>query len=98
MIFFDYSRSEEEANYTVKWAPTLDYILVELMHILKDKLSPYPSKDCTLLQRRVMPELEVDCDKDAEKDMSGEEEVVDLTQTTTKNDERKNEDGMEAAL
>ncbi len=55
-------------------------------------------KDCTLLQCRVMPELEVDSGKDAEKDMSGEEEVVDETQTTTEDDERFNEDGMEAAL
>jgi hypothetical protein len=58
----------------------------------------HESKDCTLLQRRVMPELEVDCGKDAEKDMSGEEEVVDVTQTSTEDDERFNEDGMEGAL
>ena len=45
-----------------------------------------------------MPELEVDCGKDAEKDMSGEEEVVDVTQTSTEDDERFNEDGMEGAL
>ncbi len=32
----------------------------------------HESKDCTLLQHRVMPELEVDSGKDAEKDMSGE--------------------------
>ena len=58
----------------------------------------HESKDCTLLQRRVMPELEVDCGKDVDKDMSGEEDVVDETQTTTENDERFNNDGMEAAL
>jgi hypothetical protein len=56
------------------------------------------SKDCTLLQRMVLPKLEVDCGKDTEKDMSGEEEVVHVTQTTTEDDERFNEDGMEAAL
>ena len=58
----------------------------------------HESKDCTLLQRRVMPELEFDCGKDADKDMSGEEDVVDETQTTTENDERFNDNGMEAAL
>ncbi len=44
-----------------------------------------------------MPELEIDCGKDADKDMSGEEDVVNKTQTTTENDKRFNEDGMEAA-
>ncbi len=55
-------------------------------------------KDCALLQHRVMPELELDSGKDPDKDMSGEEDVVDETQTTTENDERFNDNGMEAAL
>ncbi len=45
-----------------------------------------------------MPELEFDSGKDADKDMSGEEDVVDETQTTTENDKRFNDDEMEAAL
>ena len=58
----------------------------------------HESKDCALLQRRVMPELEFDSGKDADKNMSGEEDMVDETQTTTENDERFNDDGMEAVL
>ena len=58
----------------------------------------HESKDCALLQQRVMPEVEFDSGKDADKDMSGEEGVVDGTQTTTENNERFNDDGMEAAL
>ena len=42
----------------------------------------HESKDCTLLQRRVMPEVEVDCGKHAENDILGDEEVVDKIQTT----------------
>jgi len=46
-----------------------------------------------------MPELELDSGKDADKNMSGEEDIVDETQTTTtENDERFNDDGMEAVL
>ena len=58
----------------------------------------HESKDCTLLQCRVMPEVEVDSGKDAENDILGDDNKVDEIQTTTVDEDRFNEDGMEAAL
>ena len=59
----------------------------------------HESKDCTLLQRKVMPEVEVDGGKDTEKDINGDEEVIDEIETATVDEDRiNNEDGMEAAL
>jgi hypothetical protein len=61
----------------------------------------HESKDCALLQRRVMPEVEVvevDCGEDTEKDINGDEDVDEIETATVDESRLNNEDGMEAAL
>ncbi len=66
----------------------------------------HATKDCFILQHRVMPEVEVDCGATAEMepvlrestDMSGEEEMANESMNKITMEERRNEDGMEVAV